>query len=98
MVPEEISWEKIVLIPKGKVGYRGIWLVELLWKACSVVVNCRLKRSDVLHDALHRFREGIGTGTATPEAKLAQQLAGLAREPLLQVFLDVRNSYDWLDG
>ena len=38
-----------------------------------------------------------GTGTATLEAKLAQQLAGLAHELLFQVILDVRKAYDSLD-
>ena len=28
------------------------------------------------------------------DAKLAQQLAGLAHEPLFQVFLDITNAYD----
>ena len=55
-VPEEIAWEMMVLITKGKGEYRGIGLVEVLCKVCSVVVNCRLKRSVVLHDALHGFR------------------------------------------
>ena len=36
-------------------------------------------------------------GTATLEAKLAQQLARLAYEPLFQVFLYIRKSYDSLD-
>ena len=35
----EISWE-IVIIPKGKGGYRGIGLVEVLWEICALVVNC----------------------------------------------------------
>ena len=56
--------------------------MELVWKVCAAVLNYRLKRSVILHDVLHGFREGRGTGTATLEAKLAQQLAGLAHEPL----------------
>ena len=87
----------MVLLLKGKGEYRGIGLVEVLWKVCPVVVNFRLKRSVVLHGALHGFREGRGTGTATPEANIAQQLAGLAHKPLLQVFLDVRKAYKLLD-
>ena len=57
MVPEEnLKW-------KGE--YRVIGMAEVLWKVCSVVVSCRLKRSVVLHDALHGFREGRGTGKST---------------------------------
>ena len=55
LVPEEIAWATMVLIMKGKGEYRGIRPVEVLWKVCSVVVNCRLKRSVVLHNALHGF-------------------------------------------
>ena len=61
-VPLEIEWENMVLIPKGKGGYRAIGLVEVLWKVCAVVVNFWLKRRVVLHDTLHRFRAGRGTG------------------------------------
>ena len=78
-------------------SYRGIGLVEVLWKVFSVVVNCWLKISVVLHDALHGFREGRGAGTATLEANMAQYLAGIVHEPLFQVFLDVRKSYDSMD-
>ena len=61
------------------------------------MVNFRLKRGVVLHDALHGFRGGRGTGTATLESKLTQQLTILAQEPLLQVFLDTRKANDSLD-
>ena len=96
-VPLEIEWENMVLIPKWKCEYIFIGLVEVLWKVCAVVVNFWLERSAVLHDALHRFIAGIGTGTATLEAKLAQQLSGIAHKPLFQVFLDVRKAYYSLD-
>ena len=69
----------------------------MLQKLFLVVVNCRLKRSDVIHDALHGFKERRGVGTAALEAKLAQQMVGLTHKPLFQVFLDVQNSYEYLD-
>ena len=72
----------MVLISKEKGDYRGIGLVEVLWNVCSVVVNCRLKRSVVLHETLHGFKEGRGMGMAMLEAKLDQQLAALTHEPL----------------
>ena len=52
---EEIAWVKMILVLKGKRCYRGIGLVEVLWKVCSVVVNYRLKMSVVLHNALYLF-------------------------------------------
>ena len=50
-----------------------------------------------LNDALYEFRLGRGTGTDTLEAKLVQQLVGIAHEPLFQVFLDVRKVYKSMD-
>ena len=71
--------------------------MELVWKVCATVVNYRLKQSVILHDGLHGFRGVRGTGTAILEAKLAQQLAGLAHKPLFQMFLDDRKACDSMD-
>ena len=61
------------------------------------MVNFLLKQSITLHNALHGFREGRGTVTATLEEKLLQKLAGIALDPLFQVFLDVGKVYNPLD-
>ena len=87
----------MILIPKGGGGYRSIGLVEAIWKVCTSIVNSRLQSSIVIHDVLHGFRQGRGTGTAIMEEKLEQQIAGIVHELLFQVFIDVRNSYDSLD-
>ena len=65
----------MVLILKVKEWYWGIGLVEVTWKVCAAVVNGRLKRGVVLHDAIHGLRGGWGTGTATLESNMVQQLA-----------------------
>ena len=83
---EELTWATMVLLPKGKEGYQGIWLVEATLKVCAVVINAILDKGVELHNVLHGFQEGWGMGTATLEAELGQQLAGLDHEPLLQVF------------
>ena len=49
------------------------------------------------HDALHGFWAGRGTGTATLEAKLLQQLAAMREEVLYMIFLDLTKAYDALD-
>ena len=95
-VPVEIAWTNMALVLKGEGGYRDIGLVEVLWKVYAVVINCRLKRSVVIHNSLHGFRTGRGTGTATLEANMDQKLAGLAHEPLFQVFLYVQKAYEFL--
>ena len=94
-VPVEIAWTKMALVLKGEGDYRDIGLLEVLWKVYAVVINCRLKRSVVIHNSLHGFRTGRGTGAI--EAKLAQQLAGITHEPIFRVFLYVRKAYDLLD-
>ena len=97
VVTEEVAWEIMVFLPKGRGEYWEIGLVEMVWKVFATVVNCRLKRSVTLRDALHAFRAGWGTSTSTLEENLAQQLARIANKPLFQVFLDVRKAYDSLD-
>ena len=49
-----------------------------------MILHCRLKTEITYHDALHGFRAGRGTGTATLKAKLLQQLAAM-REEILYV-------------
>ena len=62
---EEATWQVVVLIPKGKGDYRGIGLVEVMWKVVAVILNRCLTSSITFHDVLHGFRAGCGTGTAT---------------------------------
>ena len=77
---EEATWQAVVLIPKGKKDYQGIGLVEVMWKVVAAILNRRFKASITYHNFLHGFRAGCGTGTATLEAKLLQQLAALKEE------------------
>ena len=62
-----------------------------------MILNCRLTSSITFHDILHGFRAGRGTGTATLEAKLLQQLVAMREEVLYVIFLDLTKSYDALD-
>ena len=50
-----------------------------------------------LHDCLHSFTAGRGTGTAIMEVKLAQQLAYLEQVPLYGLFIDLRKAFDAMD-
>ena len=90
-------WKTMVLIPKRKGGYRGIGLVETIWKVCTSIVNSRLRSSIVLLDVLHAFRKGRGAVISIMEAKPEKQLAGVFHEPIFQVFLDFRKAYNSLD-
>ena len=79
---EEATWQAVVLIPKGKGDYHGIGLVVVVWKVVTEILNRRLTASITYHDYLHGFQAGRGTGTATLEAKLLQQLAATREEVL----------------
>ena len=67
----------MVLIPNGGVDYRGIGLVEVMWKLVTVILNIHLKASITFYDFLHGFLAGRRTGIATLEVKLLQQLAAI---------------------
>ena len=86
---EEATWQAVVLTLKGKGDYRGIALVEVMWKVVAVILNIRFTSSITFHDVFHGFRAGRGTGTATLEAKLLQQLAAMREEFLYVIFLDL---------
>ena len=66
-------------------------------KVVAEILNLRLTASINFHDFLHGFRAGRGTGTATLEAKLLQQLAALREEVLYVIFLDLNKAYDDLE-
>ena len=63
----------------------------------AVILNRRFTSSITFHDVLHGFRAGRGTGTATLEAKLLQQLSAMREEVLYVIFLDLTKAYDALD-
>jgi hypothetical protein len=95
-IPRQLLWIIVVLIPKGGGGYRGIGLLEPIWKVIERIIDHRLD-AFVLHDSLHGCRNKRGTGTAIIEAKLAQQLAYLELTPFNGVFLDLRKAFDAMD-
>ena len=88
----------MVLIPKGGGYYRGIGLVEVIWKAVAVIVNCRFTATITYYDFLHRFRAGWGMGTTTFEVKLLQQVAALREAVLHVIFLNLHKVYNALDS
>ena len=93
---EESTWQAVVLIPKGKKYYRGIGIMEFMWKVVADILNRRLTASITFDAFLHGFRAGRRTGTATLKAKLLQQLAALREEVLYVIFLDLLKVYDVL--
>ena len=94
---EEATWQTLVLIQKGRKEYRGIGLVEVMWKVVAAILHLRLTAAITYHDFLHGFREGCCTGTATLEANMLQKLAAMREEVLYVIFLDLTKAYDALD-
>ena len=78
----------IVLIPKGNGDYRGIGLIEPVWKVMEIIMDKRLHVVE-FHDALHGSVFKRGTGTAIIEAKLAQQFAYRNQTPFYEIFIDL---------
>jgi hypothetical protein len=91
-----MAWMIIVLLPKGGGNYRGIGLLDPIWKVVEKVMVAQLSVIK-LHDCLHGRLPCRGTGTAIAEVKLQQQLAWVDQEPLYQIYLDLRKAYDALD-
>ena len=55
-IPRQMLWTIMVLIPKGNSGdFRGIALLEVIWKVVEKVIDARLSSSIDLHDAFHGF-------------------------------------------
>ena len=87
----------VVLIPKGNPGdFRGIGLLEVVWKVLERVIDARLKCVP-LHDSLHGFRPGRSCGTGIMEVKLAQQLASMEQCPFYGIFLDLKKAHAAMD-
>ena len=97
VLAEEATWQAVVLLPKGGKYYRGIGLVEVVWKSETVILNCRFNASITYHDSLHSLWAGRGTGTADLKVKLLQQVTSMREEVLHKIFLDPYNLYDVLD-
>ena len=72
-------------------------MVEVMWKVVAEILHRRLMTAITYHNALQGFRAGRGTGTATLEAKLLQQLAAMREEVLYVIFFDLTKAYNALD-
>ena len=38
-IPTALAWTMMVLINKGRGGYIGIGLVEVIWKVCTLIID-----------------------------------------------------------
>ena len=91
-IPQELGCTILVLIPKDTTNKRGISLLETLWKVVEALIDTCLHAILQMHDVLHGFRAGRGSGTTIMELKLAQELSRIYQNPLFLVFLDIRKA------
>ena len=47
------TWHTVLLLPKGTGNFRGIGLVEFIWKTVTVILNLRLGVITTFHNFLH---------------------------------------------
>ena len=63
--------------------------MEVIWKTVTVIINRRLGVDEALHDVIHGFQAGCGTGNASLEVKLLQQLTAMSELVLYTIYLDL---------
>ena len=97
MLPTDMIWTILVLLPKVNTYTCGIGLLLVLWKAVEDIIYTHINMAVMFNDVLHGFCACRGTGTANTELKMAQELASTNKDPLFLVFLDIRKAYDALD-
>ncbi len=95
-VPEQMTWEIILLLPKRGGNYHGIGLLEPCWKAVEKIMVKQLALIE-FYDFLHGGLPKRGIGTALIEAKLVQQLAWRDQCPLYEINVDLKKAYDAID-
>ena len=62
----------LILIPKGNVNTWGIRMIEVVCKVLEAVIDNWIKSVVQLHNFLHRFCTGRGTGNAIMDLKIVQ--------------------------
>jgi hypothetical protein len=96
--PSAFQMGTLVLVPKGEPGkYRGIVLLESLYKLTSCLVNKQVCEKVKFHDGVHGFRAKRSCSTAILKVKLVMQLAKRTGRAYHQIFLDLLKAYDTLD-
>jgi hypothetical protein len=87
-LPEQMTWEIFVLLPKGGGDYHVIGLLEPCWKVVEKIMVKQLG-SIKFHDCLHGGLPKRGTGAASIETKLVRQLVWCDQFPLYEIYVDL---------
>ena len=92
----DCTWNNVILLPKGGGEYHVIGIVGVLCKVISIIFDRCLEESIELHDVVQMSRVWRGTGTATLEAKILQEITGMQKEVLYDIFIYMHTSNDCL--
>jgi Reverse transcriptase (RNA-dependent DNA polymerase) len=96
-IPVSFSYSVVVLMSKPEnQGFRGIALLETIYKIISMIIHIQLTMTVKLHKAIHGFRANHGTGKATMLVKLLMQKAQRQSNSIYMVFFDIKKAYDTL--
>ena len=60
--------------------------MEVMWNTVTGILNLHLMSEIKFHNTLHGFYMGRGTGDASLESKLLQQLMDMREEVLYEIF------------
>jgi Reverse transcriptase (RNA-dependent DNA polymerase) len=99
-LPQVFGIGILVLIPKNEPNqFRGIALLDVIYKLISRIISVRINDSILYHDAIHGFRRERGTTTAISELKLYMRATTMNKKakPRFIIFLDLKKAYDTLD-
>jgi hypothetical protein len=97
-IPQSLHVAILILIPKpSSTEYRGIGLLETVWKTISSIINIRIRHVVQFDEAVHGFREQRGTGTAILTNKLLMQRSAAEQTMVKQIYLDLKKAYDTID-
>jgi uncharacterized protein (DUF433 family) len=97
-IPSSFYNTILVRVPKpGNKGYRGIALLETIYKVMSMIIHRRLTSTINLHESIHGFCTQRGTETSIMNIKLLMQSIQRDINPMYFIFLDIKKAYDSVD-
>ena len=85
------------MLLKGGGDYHIIGLVEVVWKAVTMILNFCFAASITYHDSLNGFQSVCCTRIASLEVKLLHKVMAMREEALYSIFLDLQKVYDALE-